>query len=136
MPPPAAQGEEAGDGDPDRQRHVDQPEQVEEPGDRRDRRRPAGDHEPQPRVVDALDAGQDAVVGDQGEHYRGERRVPRRGGQDRFLFYPGHGAPRPHSARPSVFLMCSTSVARETKPTAPLTGIASSGDAPGTKLNR
>ena len=50
--------------------------------------------------------------------------------------YPGHGAPRPHSARPSVFLMCSTSLARGTKPTAPLTGIASSGDAPGAKLNR
>jgi hypothetical protein len=80
VPPAATQGQEAGDGDPDRKRDVDQPEPVEDLGHPRDRRRPAGDHEPQPRVVGALDMSQEAVVGDHGERRRGERQHRRRDG--------------------------------------------------------
>jgi hypothetical protein len=50
--------------------------------------------------------------------------------------YPRHGAPRPHSARPSLSLTYFTSVARGMKSTALCTPIASSGDAPGAKSNR
>ena len=46
------------------------------------------------------------------QHRRGYRDVPFRGGQQRLLrssgrhqpAQPGHAAPRPHSARPSVLL--------------------------------
>jgi hypothetical protein len=72
MPPLAAPGEESSDRDPYRQREANQAEQVEEQGERRHRRRPAGDHEPQPSLVKMLDVCQHAVVGDRGEHYRGE----------------------------------------------------------------
>ncbi len=48
--------------------------------------------------------------------------------------YPGHGAPRPHSARPSVLLMYSTSLARGMKATAPSTVGVRRGDLPGMNL--
>lgn len=50
--------------------------------------------------------------------------------------HPAHGAPRPHSARSSVFLMKCTSVARGVKATALPAGIASREEAPGVKVNR
>ena len=49
---------------------------------------------------------------------------------------PGHGAPRPHRARPSVRRMNSTSAGRDWKESALSAAPASTGDAPGAKANR
>src|SRR6185437_8719702 len=143
VPPPAAQREETGDGDPDRKRDVDQPEPVEDLGGGRDRRRTAGDHEPQTRVVGPLQVSQQAVVGDRGERRGGERqyrhgddRVPAAGGQHLIFRYPGHDAPRPHSARPSWSRTYFTSLARGMKPTPLSTAVARIWDAPAAKSNR
>jgi hypothetical protein len=72
-----------------------------------------------PRWFEAVD-GHRVVVGYGGqyrcgEHHdqRGDGNVPPGVGQEQVLLafrgrgpaYPGHGAPRPHSARPSVLLM-------------------------------
>lgn len=50
--------------------------------------------------------------------------------------HPGHAAPRPQRVRPSVRWMNSTSADRGWKESALLAASASTGDAPGAKLNR
>ena len=53
-----------------------------------------------------------------------------------FPAHPGHAAPRPHSARPSVRRTKSTSVGRGWNESALPTASPSTGDAPGVKLNQ
>src|SRR5689334_15397912 len=151
MPPSPPQGEEAGDGDAHGQGDVHQPEDVEDSGDRGERRCPARDHLPQPRIVPALDTGQRPVVADRHEDADGERDGDGGDGDvtagcshECVLFWPWprrraqpeHAAPRPHRARPSVSRTWLTSLDRGTNDTAVSAAPARTDDTPGGNWNR
>jgi hypothetical protein len=117
--------------------------------DRGERQYPAGDHQPPPRIVQPLDAGQRPVVTDRGEgagrerHHGGDGSVPpgrdhkcglcpsRRSGPA----HPVHAAPRPHRASPSLRRTKPTRADRGWNDSALPAASARMGDAPGAKLN-